>query len=680
MAVLYRVNCGNTYPASGWEADDAYLVQGIDIYAGANAQDNSAVPECPADVLRDHRWATALDDPLTYEFDVSGYDEVDVSLYFAESYHDATGPGWRYFDIYINGVQVADDYDAWDEAGARDKGSKLALPGVDATSGTLTIQIYRQQRGPMVSGIIVEGELPGTTHNLSGTMAGDSSWSGVLTVDTPTPLPPAPSGGPVDNLALSVTIDGRNASLELDPDRFAIQSVLGRAVDTAKLWLVNPAVEPDLWQEVVISDATLLRLFGGYITHLSWRDGPDGGRIVEVTASDYGILLTKVQNVKREFENTTDAEMLGTLFQEHLPDFDVATYTYALLNYERKRFNRVSLDAVLDDLAEAAGATWYVDAYKNLHYFASEEARAPYGLSDTPDWEATYPAENLVVDAEGAGVINRVEVVGGSYLSEDATFYLPGTGEDTRVSLPFRLHAPSGQTAIQVWRNDGTQAVPVWTALTVKAGYLDELAGANDVLYYYSEGVLEQQSNWPDLPNALKVTGRYDVPLRARLRNEASYELYGRWFDGVLVNEDIIDKQTAKLAGKGYLAERAFGATSISCDVRQPGLRSGMTIHLADGLHGLDGDYLIQSCTATIGIGGAVVYGLELGAYDADLIDMIVRIARQARPKAAWREDEVLDDIFTEQEALPLAETAGLATSESPYYYKECDYGFSTWG
>jgi len=193
VAVLYKLNCGNTYPATGWSSDLPYLIKGDDIYSTVTVQDNSAVPECPTEVLQDHRWAASEDDPLTYQFDVSGYVTVDLTLYFSEIYHTATGAGWRYFDIYINSALVTSNYDVADEAGGLHTGVKLTFTDIDASSGTLTLELARQLRAPMVSGIVIEGDTStATPKSVSGTLTTSGTVARSFIDGEP---PPDPSGG-----------------------------------------------------------------------------------------------------------------------------------------------------------------------------------------------------------------------------------------------------------------------------------------------------------------------------------------------------------------------------------------------------------------------------------------------------------------------------------------------------
>lgn len=496
-------------------------------------------------------------------------------------------------------------------------------------------------------------------------------------------------------LSLTVTLDGVDVSNYVDPRNFAINNALTRQVDTCTLTLEDArAVDPQAWQELVVLDGAT-RIFGGYVTDIDREEGaatdeasPPSvmGLDCSLTASDYSIRLDKVI-VKAEYVNMTDAAILADLFADYLPGegFDAATYVTAIKTHARKRFNRKTLLECIQDLAGLAKADFYVDYNKALHYFESSTgaATAPFALSDSPDLTASMPFADFVVNLDGAGVVNRVEVLGGNYRSDDTEFQLPGNGADARIILPFKLHAPDGETSIKVWRNDGTDATPIWTALTVKTGYIDQLGGANEVLYYYQEKVLEQSAAWPALEKAAKIEAKYEVPLRTRVQDPASIAHYGLVLDDVIVDDTITDKTLARLAGLAKLAESAMAKTAITLRCDQPGLRAGQMVSVINTAQQINGVYLVQKVSAKIGVNGRAKYSVTLGTYNPNLIDMMLVLARNAKPKAIWRDDEVLDELLQAMENVAFSEVVDDVDSVPPYWLSNdpalnFDWGFGS--
>lgn len=496
-------------------------------------------------------------------------------------------------------------------------------------------------------------------------------------------------------LSLTVTLDGVDVSNYVDPKNFSINNALTRQVDTCTLTLEDArAVGPQAWQELVVLDGAS-RLFGGYVTDIDREEGaateeasPPSvmGLDCTLTASDYSIRLDKVI-VKAEYVNMTDAAILADLFADYLPGegFDATTYVTAIKTHARKRFNRKTLLECIQDLAGLAKADFYVDYNKALHYFETSTGAttAPFALSDSPDLTTSMPFADFVVNLDGAGVVNRVEVLGGNYRSDDTEFQLPGNGADARIILPFKLHAPDGETSIKVWRNDGTDASPTWTALAVKTGYIDTLGSASEVLYYFQEKVLEISTPWPALEKAVKIEAKYEVPLRTRVQDPASIAHYGLILDDVLVDDTITDKTLARLAGLAKLAESAMAKMAITLRCDQPGLRAGQMVSVVNTAQQVSDTYLVQKVSAKIGVNGRAHYGVTLGTYNPNLIDMMLVLARNAKPKAIWRDDEVLDELLQAAESISFAEVVDDVDSVPPYWFsdnaaKNFDWGFGS--
>lgn len=476
----------------------------------------------------------------------------------------------------------------------------------------------------------------------------------------------------------------------LDLDSFSIISALTHQIDTSEFALENAgAVSPSDWDEVAIYDGALTastRIFGGYITDIQESEGEGAGRDFDTGCGDYGAYLDHVI-IKAEYEDQTDAEIIADLFETYAQQYDSSTHIETIKTHDKIRFNRISLREIMDTLAELAQGDWYVDYERRVHFFVSEIESAPFALSDDPDLAATFPYEKMKIKTDGAGVINRVEVVGGNYLSADATFYLQGTGQDPIIKMPFKMHGPDAGGALQVSRNDGSEGSPSWTSMTVKVGHIDALGGADEVLHYFQEQNLEQQNDWPQLPNAVRIFGRYEVPLRTRTRDQASFDHYKLWFDAIINDVDITDKSTARLAAKGLIAEAALSRVDINCMIREPGCTSGMKIPFTNANASIAGvEYFIQRVGASINPGGFVEYDLQLGAYSPDLIDVFIQLARAAKSKPIWRDDEVLDELLEHAEILEFTDiTHAPAPTLPPYDWapdvsNEWDWDFASWG
>lgn len=471
--------------------------------------------------------------------------------------------------------------------------------------------------------------------------------------------------------SLQITLDAVDISSYIQEDTIEISSVLTKQVDTARFILeVAQGLTINKWDEVIIYDGAT-KLFGGYL--MITEDVPEKVDLyIDCQCSDYSVLLQK-PIVKEEFlTSTTDQAIIESLFTDYLPGINSTTYVNAIKTWtDGIRFNRKTLWECMDILANSAGADWYVDQDKNLHYFLNEENTAPYDISDSPDFSTTFPCSGLKKTGDGSGIVNRVEVVGGNYLSDNATIYLKGTGQDPRAIMPFKMHMADTASAVMVWRNDGSDSTASWTSLTVKVGYIDQLSTTNDVLHYFNDKVLESYANWPNLERAIKVFGRYEVPLLVRMVDDDSKDLTGTniYFDDVIIDKNIVSISQAKTRGLGRLAEKKLEQISLSFTVLEPGLKAGQIITVNNTVTSTSASYLIYRVTGKLTNTGYGSYDVEAGVYNESLVDFMIAIAKDRKGEVEWREDEVLNEFRSHTEIISVSEVHSFSTNATPYVW-----------
>jgi hypothetical protein len=308
-----------------------------------------------------------------------------------------------------------------------------------------------------------------------------------------------------------------------------------------------------------------------------------------------------------------------------------------------------------------------VDYDKSLHWFGVEDVISTFDLSDSPDYAITYPYSGLRKEVDGMSVVNRVTVVGGRYLSSNITHEYASDGQQTLFTVPYYYHFQTGESAVLVDKNTGSDVSPSWTAQTLGIKYIDDGTG-KDVLFSFQERFFEFASAPSDLKLGWRVRARYEAPLRVRVRSQDSYDRYSQWFEGVMVDVTILDKAEARKRGKAIMAERALGRTVYYCKVHEPGLRAGEIINLTDSTFSIDANYLIQRKVRFFLGGGNIVDELSLGDYLPDLYHLMVELARAAEERVEWRDDEVLDEMFEIGESLSMAE-GGLTVTPSAIPY-----------
>jgi hypothetical protein len=451
-----------------------------------------------------------------------------------------------------------------------------------------------------------------------------------------------------------ILIDSVDKSNTYRPESVRIDNVITNRMDVCTFTLEGEHTLTEMESEVILcSSDELTRYFAGILAAVD-RDVEGKTKIINCTVQDYTILLDTVI-VNTVMENVTDKGIIQALFAAYLPEIDTSEYVADGLLHERIVFNRVTLRQAMQQLSDMSGLDWDVDYWKKLHYFTDSDNPAPFGISDSPDYVATFPCYGLTYNRSGAGLANSYTVIGGNYYSDDTDFELAGNGQTTELLMPYQLHEPVGETAILVYKNTGTDITPVWTLITVGADYLDSLDDF-DCLYNYQQKLLKFAVAPANLTRAVKITGRYDVPVRVRVRSQASYDTYGRWFEAVITDTDLKSREEAKLAGKGGLAENAFVKESGTFICDYAGLAAGQLITIVNTDRGINSSYMINNVSMTIIGGTNCRYEVNYGQYNPDLVDIILSLRNSTGQHVDQTDGEVVDEIVVQEETLDLAE------------------------
>lgn len=161
--VLYRINAGGPQLSAAdgsspaWSEDSAanpspysnHAVTDVATRSVSLELDASVPAEAPADLFQTERYG-----PMQWELPVAAGLDVEVCLFFAETYTGITGAGQRVFDVTIEGQTVLDGFDLYAEYG-RDYGVMKAFPVTVGTDGKLDIEFTAVVENPLVNGIEV---------------------------------------------------------------------------------------------------------------------------------------------------------------------------------------------------------------------------------------------------------------------------------------------------------------------------------------------------------------------------------------------------------------------------------------------------------------------------------------------------------------------------------------------
>ncbi len=205
---LVAINCNG--PAVGWFAADEDYSGGGTWYTGAAVNTTNVVDPAPAAVYQTARFQQ-------FQYTLPGLTPgvgYTVRLHFAENFMN--GPGQRQFDVFINGVQVLNNYDVYAAAGGQNVALIREFPATANASGQIVVAFVNGLHdNPFLNGIELNrrpapglGVAPGTP-TLTATAGPGSvslNWTTVNGAVSYNVIETSPSYGPVLNTAATTAI------------------------------------------------------------------------------------------------------------------------------------------------------------------------------------------------------------------------------------------------------------------------------------------------------------------------------------------------------------------------------------------------------------------------------------------------------------------------------------------
>ena len=406
--------------------------------------------------------------------------------------------------------------------------------------------------------------------------------------------------------------------------------------------------------EVIMTDQSGRRLFGGFVESFRERDQPGPYFDYDVVAIGYTWLLdystvpsgiTDVITMSVAYpDDTADSTIIADVFARYVnSDFnyiDATTYVATVAILKKQTYKNLSPRQILDHLARVTGAEWYVDygpagSYKAyLHWFEPGSKDADYELADIEsglvDYITYFPYEALEKERRH-GTCNRVTVEGRPEILEGTSRWLTGDGTTT-IELPFRVFPATGYGGVPyievagVEQDVGNGAVSGETLVN------------NDVLWYPGDNYLEFAVAPPQL-QVIKVICDEVQETFGYAQDDAGYAKYHRWLTVNVKDWAVQDDADATLMAAALLARWKASVDTYSCIASEPGLMAGNVVALTATNRGLAREELvIQQITSHINAKHAWKHELVMGQYVPDTVD-IVRDINAAKLNRAELED-----------------------------------------
>jgi hypothetical protein len=412
--------------------------------------------------------------------------------------------------------------------------------------------------------------------------------------------------------------------------------------------------------EVIVTDSTGTVIFGGYATHFEDETEPQALVVkTKVTSHDYWQDLDRIQ-VNEVYTGATDISIIRDIMTRYAPGIDVSlvptTGTYSI---PRRFIRSQSVMEAINKICTMTGWNAWVDPDKKLHYVsASSASSAPFGLTDDPDFIAWFSYDLLQYTTDDTAIINRVYFYGGRKVSDDFTQDLqPQANGSNKIFMTAYYPEDAVDGSIHVKKNgvELTVGSPFSSAANGANSKLISDGGTADVLVNKDARTLTFDVAPADTDTLVTIY-RYATPLVVVLSDTTSHAFYGRYFDGKLSDLGVLDVATAISRCRVLLAQQSFGLTTLQVTCTKGGLQAGQLLRVISTTQAIDDVFLIQKVqTKPLG-GGNFQYTVDCGAWNWNLIDLLVATARDTNAN-----DDYTDEDLSVVQAQETVEAASLA-------------------
>ena len=378
--------------------------------------------------------------------------------------------------------------------------------------------------------------------------------------------------------------------------------------------------------EVLVYDYTGKQVFGGHV--VSFEDATDGLTIkTSFSCVDYWQALDRIE-VNEKFLNSNDVAIIKSLLTTYAAWVDQSLLPSAGSYAYDVKAAKDTLKQVIQKIADDTGYMVWVDESKRIHYSDPTSAStAPFTLSDDPNSTTSFGHQITKHTLDDTGVINRVTFYGGSNSSADFTQDLSVQANGTNTTF-FIAYYPydASDGAMHVVKNSVELALgSVFD--TGDSGKFVSQGGTSDVLMNAASKILMFDTA-PAATDTLTFRYKYRTPLVIIMSSQTSHDYYGDWYDGRITDSNVFAANIALQRCRVLLAQQAFGLESLSVKTWTPGLTAGQLLRVTNSVRAIDESFIIQKVQTTPLGGGLFEYSLDLGAWNWNLLDILVQNAR----------------------------------------------------
>jgi hypothetical protein len=388
-------------------------------------------------------------------------------------------------------------------------------------------------------------------------------------------------------------------------------------------------------------------VFKGVIIAITKSTEGDAANYYEVECVDNMHFLDRVL-VAESYTNTTIEDIIEDIITTYAPGFTTNNVD-ADIPVESILFNRISVKAALDKLAQRSNYSFYVDYDNDLHFFAKNTELAPFNITDT---SANYIYDSLSVKDDVSQLRNRVFIEGGETEGDVRTEFLSGDGDKKTFQLSNKFASLPTVTV---------GGVPV----TVGTEYLSNEEDFDAFWSYQEKGLRFKIAPVTGTKN-IAVVGIPLRPVIVQAQDDASIATYGV-YEFAKTDTSIATQEEARDYAVTQLEAYAEKISEGSFQTNEPGLRSGQVITVNSIKRGINESFLIQRVSLTMQSQSTGLYTVELATLRTiTIIDFLIDQIRQGNTTIEETAGTILNKYKDNTETITISENLVASNNHNP--------------
>lgn len=334
--------------------------------------------------------------------------------------------------------------------------------------------------------------------------------------------------------------------------------------------------------------------------------------------------------------------------------------TVKLYDY-RVQYQKPSV--AIEKMAKTANWFWYVDYFKDIHFFSQGNAiEAPFSITDTSE-----NFGNLTITADISSLKNRQVVRGGKAVAEN--YYTQNYATDG-VAESWMLDYPPKDVHIYEDRlGTGT-----FTERTVGVANLNDASDYDYLFDFNGQTIQRGSADIMPADGILQTKYLPYKPIRVRVEDNESIEAMqaltggdGIYDGAAITDETLLTWEDARTRAKAEINAYKNPIVTITFITEKEGLQSGQLLTVVNTKHGINGQYLIQSITATEQGDGSFNFSVTASSTLFGITEFLQLIFNRSN-KVLIDTTEVVDIIKDLDEEIELGEQYRLTLAPGVFY------------